>query len=63
MKINYVLLLLFLFAGHLQELKTILKHIENMQEQVNMLNNHIKELKSQPEHIEQYIQIANEEKP
>ena len=63
MKIKYVLLLLFLVAGHLQELKTILKHIENMQEQVELLNNHIKELKSQPEHIEQYIQIANEKQP
>ena len=63
MKKNFVLLLLFLVAGHLQELKTILKHIENMQEQVNMLNNHIKELKTQPEHIKQYIQMANEQKP
>ena len=34
-----------------------------MQEQVIMLNNHIKELKTQPEHIEQYIQMANEQKP
>ena len=61
MKIKYALLLFFV-VGYLQELNTILKDIENMQEQVRALNEHIKELKSQPEHIEQFIQIANEAK-
>ena len=63
MKLKYVLLILFVVVGHLQELKTIHKDIENMQEQIKTLNDHIKELKSPPEHIEQFIQLANEETP
>ncbi len=63
MKLKYVFLILFVVVGHLQELKTILKDIENMQEQIKTLNDHIKELKSAPDNIEQFIQLANEETP
>ena len=61
MKLYYVLLMLFA-VSHLQELKTILNDIENMQEQMKHLNNHIKELKNQP-HIEHFVAFAKEKEP
>ena len=61
MKLYYVLLVLFAI-GHLQELKSILKDIEHMQEQMKHLNNHIKELKTQP-HIEHFVAFAKEKEP
>lgn len=61
MKLYYVLLVLFAI-GHLQELKSILKDIENMQEQMKHLNDHVKELKNKP-HIEHFVAFAKEKEP
>lgn len=63
MKLYYVFVFLFVILAHIQELQTILKDIEKMHLQIQQLNDNIKELKNQPEHIKEYVEMANEIKP
>ena len=63
MKIYYVFVFLFVIVAHIQELKTILNDIEKMHTQIQQMNNNIKELKHQPEHIKEYVEMANDIKP
>ena len=63
MKIYYVFVFLFVIVAHIQELKTILKDIEKMHTQIQQINNNIKDLKNQPKHIKEYVEMANDIKP
>ena len=63
MKFYYILLLLFLALSKIDELQSLLKEVENMQEQLKNIDQHVKDLQKTPDHILNYMEVAQEIKP
>lgn len=63
MKITNVFIFLFIIVAHIHELKSILKDIEKMHDQLQQMNKHIEDLKKQPEQLQDFVDLAAEIKP
>ncbi len=63
MKITNLFIFVFIIVAHIHELKSILKDIEKMHDQLQQMNKHIEDLKKQPAHLQDYVDLANEIKP